>query len=400
MSNSLAIAAVTATFKDLLGAVTQDPSLAGASVTIKAPDLARKAADKVRQLNLFLYQVAPNPAWRNADLPFRNGGGALTARPVLALNLHYLVTAYGSENDDLDAQHLLAYAMSLVHDNSVLNRERITNVVTAAAGTALGTSDLADQVELVKFTPQPLSDDSLFKLWSAFQTNYRLSTAYEASVVLVDRPHPVTVAPPVRKADLLVVPLDLPVIDSIDPQIAGPASTIIIHGRNLRAAATTVRINALSVIPKSSDMAPTAITLKLPAALSPGLATVQVRRSVELGEPPQPHEGFLSNVMPFLVTPVLSVPPPANVAGGATLALTLVSPVAQAQATTLLLDDQPIPVEWLPADPDPSPTIKFVIPASTPTGVHVVRVQIDGATSEVTRDPITGLVTAPVVTVT
>lgn len=400
MSNSLAIATVTATFKDLLGAVTQDPTLAGVSVTIKPPDVARKAADKTRQLNLFLYQVAPNPAWRNADLPFRNGDGALTARPVLAVNLHYLMTAYGSENDDLDAQHLLAYAMSLVHDNSVLNRERITQVVTAAVGTPLGTSDLADQVELIKFTPQPLSYDDLFKLWSAFQTNYRLSTAYEASVVLIDRTHPVTVAPPVHKADLVVLPIDLPVIDSVDPQIAGPASTMVIRGRNLRATGTTVRVNALTVTPPSSDMAQTAIKLKLPAALSPGLATVQVLRSVQLGEPPQPHEGFLSNMVPFLLTPVLSAAPPANVARGATLALTLQSPVRQAQATTLLLDDQPVPVTWQPADPDPSSTIKFVIPASMPTGAHALRVQIDGATSEVLRDPITNLVTAPVVNVT
>jgi hypothetical protein len=399
MSNTLAIAAVTATFKDLLGAVTQDTTLAGATVTIKPPDQARKAADKGRQLNLFLYQVAPNPAWRNADLPFRNDGGAFSARPVLALNLHYLITAYGSENDDLDAQHLLAYAMSLVHDNSMLNRERINTVVTAA-GAPLNASDLADQVELVKFTPQPLSYDDLFKLWSAFQTNYRLSTAYEASVVLIDRPHPVTVAPPVRKADLAVIPIALPVIESIDPQITGPASTIVIRGQNLRAPGTTVRMNAATVTPVSSDMTATAIKLTLPPTLSPGLTIVQVLRSVQLGEPPQPHEGFVSNAVPFLLTPVFAAAPPANVARNTDLTLTLKSPVGPAQGTTLLLDDQPIPVVWPAGATASSTSIKFTIPASMSPGAYVLRVQIDGATSDVTRDPISNLVTAPILTVT
>ena len=51
---------------------------------------------------------------------------------------------------------------------------------------ALAASDLAEQVELIKITPQPMSTEEASKLWTAFQTNYRPSAAYHVSVVLIE----------------------------------------------------------------------------------------------------------------------------------------------------------------------------------------------------------------------
>jgi hypothetical protein len=38
----------------------------------------------------------------------------------------------------------------------------------------------------VRVTLQPLSLEEMSRLWSTFQTQYRLSVAYEVSVVLID----------------------------------------------------------------------------------------------------------------------------------------------------------------------------------------------------------------------
>src|SRR5690348_13905400 len=67
MSNSLAIAAVTAALRHLLdrGLSADVP---GTRVTTRPPDKARDGQSG-NQVNLFLYRTAPNAAWRNADWP-------------------------------------------------------------------------------------------------------------------------------------------------------------------------------------------------------------------------------------------------------------------------------------------------------------------------------------------
>src|SRR5262249_21332193 len=55
---------------------------------------------------------------------------------------------------------------------------------------ALTDNDLADQIERVRITPQPLSLDELSKLWMMFQTGYRISAGYQVSVVLIESTRP------------------------------------------------------------------------------------------------------------------------------------------------------------------------------------------------------------------
>src|SRR5437667_11903702 len=101
MSNALSIAAVTATLRRLLDSinVTIETTLAQADITTRPPDKARDN-ESGNQLNLFLYQVLPNAAWRNMDIPQRTKSGE-SAMPPLALNLYYMLTAYGNGNDDI-----------------------------------------------------------------------------------------------------------------------------------------------------------------------------------------------------------------------------------------------------------------------------------------------------------
>jgi hypothetical protein len=74
VSNALAIAAVTETLVQLLQDNIGTSGVTGAHVTGLAPDGAAPMPNP--GVNVFLYQVTPNLAYRNADLPTR----ARTAR--------------------------------------------------------------------------------------------------------------------------------------------------------------------------------------------------------------------------------------------------------------------------------------------------------------------------------
>ena len=99
MSQPSAIAAVAATLRNLLTlGVTPDQDLNDTTVTTMPPDRARAVGNNANQLNIFLYQAMPNAAWRNLDMPGRANPGEI-AMPPLALTLHFLLTAYGRDND-------------------------------------------------------------------------------------------------------------------------------------------------------------------------------------------------------------------------------------------------------------------------------------------------------------
>src|SRR5260370_39676698 len=235
MSNPLAIAATTSAFGQFLTKVSDGLILPGTGVTTAALDSARSESDKGPQLNLFLYRVSSNGSLQSRDLPYRNGAGELINQPVLALDLHYLLTAYGNNDDELDAQHLLAQAMSVVHEQGILNRDWIRAAVAADPNVA--GSDLADQVELIKIAPEPMNLAELSKLWAMFPTtNYRLSTAYQCTVTLISRPHAPRSALPVRAANVTVATFRQPVIDGIAPAVATPGSILPPQGRYLSAA--------------------------------------------------------------------------------------------------------------------------------------------------------------------
>src|SRR5262249_61679827 len=68
----------------------------GAGVSVTRPGAGGNAPPPP-SVNLFLYQVSPNAAWRNDDLPTRRPDGRLVHRPQAALDLHYLLSFYGDD---------------------------------------------------------------------------------------------------------------------------------------------------------------------------------------------------------------------------------------------------------------------------------------------------------------
>jgi len=179
MSNSLAIASVTATLRRLLEKGGID------HVTVRPLDKAPVGIDADKQrINLFLYQALPDAAFRNMEMPARVKSGE-TGHPPLPLTLYYLLTAYsGDEQDDTKSHALLGEAMHLFHDHPLLGADEIKDAVRADRD--LADSDLADQVERIRITLQPLLFEEMSKLWTTFQIHYRLSAAYQVSVVLIE----------------------------------------------------------------------------------------------------------------------------------------------------------------------------------------------------------------------
>jgi hypothetical protein len=171
MSDTNAIAAVTATLRNLLTGVTG--VLPDALITTKPPHKARADQDQGNQLNLFLYHIAPNAARRE-----RSATSPAKGQPApLALNLSYLITAYGRDHDEIFSHRLMGEAMSILHSHGVLSREEIR--------AALPGQDLGDSLEEVRIMPQTLSQEEVTRLWSTFQTPYCLSMLYQAAVVLI-----------------------------------------------------------------------------------------------------------------------------------------------------------------------------------------------------------------------
>jgi hypothetical protein len=175
MSNPLAIAAVTASIRNLLDAGL-NADVPGTKVTTRPPDKARDNSGN--QVNLFLYQTLPNAAWRNIDLTGPNPLGTPGPSP-LALNLHYVISTYGRNEDDHEpmSHHLLGRVMQILHDHPVLTLAELQDAIPG--------TDLQQQGERVRISLQPISLEETSKLWNIFQTPYRISVTYEVSVVLI-----------------------------------------------------------------------------------------------------------------------------------------------------------------------------------------------------------------------
>jgi len=405
MSNALAIAAVSAVLRDLLnnGLIDHDVTAAvGApvEVTVLPPDRIKTGDVEKPQLNLFLYQVTPNPGWQNAGFPSRDDQGARLTNPPLALDLRYLLTAYGK--NDFDGEILLGYAMQLLHENPVLPRDAIRTALgtkppgpPGVGGTPvtsailpigpLSASDLADQVEQIKISPQNLNTEELSKLWTALQAHYRPTAAYHVSVVLIESSKPTKSAKSVSKRSIFVLPFRRPIIDDVSPQIVMPGAPLTLSGHNLKADLTKVTFGTSLVDPTAvSDL-----TLQVvpPVGLLPGVNTVQVVQPLDFGTAVEPHRGFESNVAAFILAPKITTPQPISVAAGATLTLGITPPVGRNQRVSLLLGDLSISIpSRSPTGPATAASLDFPIPADVPHLAYPVRVQVDGAQSPLDID--------------
>jgi len=393
MSNVLAIAAATRTLRNLLLArmPALDTELSDLEVTLQPPDLARKGISKA-QLNLFLFQVITNAAWSNLDMPGRVRPGE-RAPPALALNLHYLITAWGRGESDSEAlsHRVLAAAMSTLHDHAVLDGNDIRN--------ALPDNDLAAQIERVRITLLPQSVEELSKLWTAFQTNYRVSAAYEATVVLIDSqaagraPLPVLRRGP-QDRGVIATASAAPVLDALTYPHAQAAlrlgEDIVLSGRQLSTDHALLRFSSLrldspvDLPPLAGDAAGTlgvhlADTIEdtdAAARWAPGIYTVALLLQPP-GLPP-----LLSNELPLVLAPTITLGALAAAAGDIAVNLTCLPRIRDGQRVFLLFGDRLLTPQSVsnPADAHQPTALAFQVPAVS-AGTYTVRLRVDGADS-------------------
>lgn len=391
MSNFLAIATVTTVLSQMLqGAVQVD--VPGALVRNVRPDRDVPSMG----LNIYLYQVSYNSAWRNADLPTRSSNAALVQRPQVALDLHYLLTFYGNEAT-LEPQRVLGSAVRTLHTHPLLSRSQIAAVidslVTADPDHYLRRSNLADQIDLVRFTPLPLSLEELAKIWSVFfQTQYALSIAYQGSVVLIEAEATPRSALPVRERQIFVVPMRQVRIDAVEPQMItfAPTATIELRGSGLIDDDTVVQLGTIEGTHEPGST-PTRLVVALPAALRAGVNTAQVIHRLPLGAAePRARPSMASNVAAFVLRPRLNS---ASFSDGGDPRITVdVQPrVGLRQQTTLLLYQVVTPpaqphTYTLTAQPRDAESDPLIFEADgVSSGTYLVRLRVDGAESELTQ---------------
>ncbi|WP_344318672.1 DUF4255 domain-containing protein, partial [Streptomyces yatensis] len=204
MSNGLAFATVTQALA-LLIANNLRPEI-DIAVTV---DTRRPPTEPPTEptINIFLYQVTPNASLRSTDLPTRASDGTLLKRPAAAMDLHYLISAYGEESE-LVGQRLIGSVVRTLHEIPILPKDVIEE---AARRSYLTGSDLADSLQRVRFTPTQMDVDETSKLWGMlYQTPYVLSVCYQGSLVLIEgREQPVP-AKPVERPTVRVLPFGAP----------------------------------------------------------------------------------------------------------------------------------------------------------------------------------------------
>ncbi|MBN4004301.1 DUF4255 domain-containing protein [Nostoc sp. LPT] len=292
MSNGLAIAAITAVFKNLLeDGLVQNAALSSMGnvlVTTLPPDQIYIGVDGQPQLNLFLYQVSEN---RNADMgksdcyqPAHHQASTEEGAILpLAINLHYVLTAYG--NKDFQTEILLGYVMQLMHQTPVLSnatiRAMLNHVATinrsgllAQAIESTSVEALTEQLDQVRIAPNLFNTEQMSRLWSLLKGSYRPSIAYEVSMIFIGSKKS-SLAPGSSKGALNQPQIEKIVASLTNGEIVA-GSNLIIYGKNLSEDITLLRLNGGENLLEPQIVEDNRILFKLPHNLYAGVQKVQV----------------------------------------------------------------------------------------------------------------------------
>jgi hypothetical protein len=234
-------------------------------------------------VNLYLYRVMESPFTKNQPWP----GDKKTPpsdSPALGLELYYLLTPFAPAPDPSatigdDAHTMLGAAMLAFHQYPVLNDVHIKGF---DADTALPQSVL-NSFEQIKIRLAITSLEELSKIWATINQPYRLSVAYEVSLVELTP----TLPPPVNGSIVLSTGLNIflwqaPRLESLSPstgalaQVAGNAvvaNILTINGSAMSSPGKTPTVlvggQAVSIntAPAPID---TSIAVTLPDSLNAG----------------------------------------------------------------------------------------------------------------------------------
>jgi hypothetical protein len=382
MSNAYAIEAVTTAVREVIRGAVEDLGT-GARVITEPPDEARNEGHE-QVVNLFLYQTAIAGSWRNE--PFPAGLPGETDFPPLPLILHYLITPYVRDADELTSHRLLGASMLALHDHPVISGRELAAVGVPA--------EVGEHIEVVRITPMDTSVEEISKMWTAFQTQYRLSAAYEVRVVLIEsgqaRRTPLPAlkrgdddrGPQARADTAFAFPVLTEVVPPGGAVAARLGEEIVLRGANLDAPQVRVRMtHPLLDEPVVLDpAAATGVEIRatvpdIPAEIPAGLWSVDVRLADAGGA-----ERF-TNEIPLTVAPRITTDPLPTVArepdGRALIQLTVEPEVLAAQRAYLLLGSLSTRAKPFAGS---TGAVQFEVP-NAPVGDHLTRLRVDGVDS-------------------
>lgn len=359
MSDFRAIGGVSATLQTLLLDRMEQPFGATVPVTIGTPPFTAKDNDphvEDSRVNLFLYRVTENGYLQNQEIPGRGASGAY-GHPPLSLNLHYLVTAYGTTEvvagmttlfDDSSAQFVLGSAMRVLHDVPIVTDNVMT--LRPPSGNIVLHPSLRDEFEHVKITLEPLTLEDVSKIWTALALRYRLSAAYVVNVVQIEsrRPRrfprpvgqpaspitpPLPGDPPTPGPMVYVLTIQTPTVTDVKVIRAGTTieqafayaaigDDLVLRGTALSGPRTSVMIGDVEVPAKFAE--PTRVVVTIPDATIPGVGPIAPELQLQPGvraarvivrDPLVPQSAFSSNDAAFMLVPSVNPLPIAYAAG-------------------------------------------------------------------------------------
>lgn len=421
MSNALTIAGVTAILQHYLHNLYL--SVGGnfptpVRVSCLAPDQVQQQMTSAtttaeNQVNLFLHLVTPNPAWRNVGYAsLSSDGKTAIGNPPLALDLHYLLTVYGSE--PWQAEALLGFALMMIHQTPTLTRADVDAALAARAGSsypypgyplngAIAQCGIGDQAELLKITPESLGREEMAWLWTALKADYRPTFPFQVSVALLQPDQSPWLALPVLKTFIGARATPPATILSIQTQSGQPAAqqgeNVTLTGEFLAGANRVVLTHAklgISLPPLTpSGVTAEALTFQLPAMPPnpPNLYPAGVYDLVvQWWDAARGAALRSTNTVPFAIAAWL---PPTQAATATTVGtqiqLTLNNFAPQVwpgQSVTLALSTTSPPLVSLAADAQPLPDMNpassliFLFGNGLPSATNLLaRLAVDGVSS-------------------
>lgn len=404
MSNHLAIAAVTATLQRILQAAVQE-DVFGARVTAARPNSLEGGLMETG-VNIYLYLITPNPAYTSAEQPIRRPARDLVKRSLVASDLQFLLSFYGSDAE-MEPQRLAGSVIRTFQSVYALTPEMLRETVSDPTFGFLADADLSEQLEPVRIVPTEISVENLSKIWSVFfQTPYALSLTYKATVVLIEGEELGKRPLPIRERRTSIVPFRQLVVDRVISasgsfQPITLDSTITITGRNLYHDSVRVRVADIDVEP--TTVTSSQIQLSLPSVpagvLRAGVQSVQVVHPRGEERLHGGYDGAESNLASFVLRPTIASVHVSSVASvghdlcRAVITVETVQPVDPTQRAILILNewsrqDADAYMEKASGRSDTTQTLQFTLNRIEP-GNYLVRIQINGAESllEVDQTP-------------
>lgn len=255
MSTYNAIHDLSETLRRLLADRLNRP---GQIVTITV-DSPHKEKAELPRVNLFLYQILPDAARRNA-LRIPVGSPVNAKQPFapepLALNFRYLLTAFAE--DGLSEHRLLGEAMQVFHEHPYISDDHLF-------GTLLDSDIRPARVQLVM---QSLDLPSINNIWGNNVALLRASVAYEVSMAFIEPSLPRTEVPIVLHEPKPEI-VGIPYLESIHPTVARPGDIIKLYGANLGLPYLKVWLGDAIVAPLA-DVKPRVARVEIPQNIKAG----------------------------------------------------------------------------------------------------------------------------------